>query len=324
MSAATLRACASALANAGVSVEAHLIKLGLTSNASCNDEVRVPNLDGFALFERFAEMSGDPAFGLHAGANLPVGAMCVLDYLTRASGTIGEGLARMVRHYALIIEPVDLSIESTGHIATITRRFPPTFPQSAEMLFAAIIARGRTLSGSEWPLTQVSFAHARPADTRALESFFHAPLYFGRPVNEIVFDRAFLDAPLLTADPSLAALLDGYAELLQSRVSTADSLVRQLRGLLSSALPAGDAMLKSVAKRLGLSPRGLQRRLAERGTSYAALVDDLRRELALRYVSEPDRGLSEIAASLGFSEGSAFHRAFRRWTGMTPRQYRLH
>jgi AraC-like DNA-binding protein len=102
-----------------------------------------------------------------------------------------------------------------------------------------------------------------------------------------------------------------------------DSLTRQVRGLLTEALKAGDPRLETLSQRLGLSARTLQRRLREEGTSHQDLLDEVRSELSRRYLLEPELAICEVAYLLGFSEPSAFHRAFRRWTGVTPKAFRM-
>jgi AraC-like DNA-binding protein len=251
--------------------------------------------------------------------------MEVLDHATRASRTIGEGLERMARYYRLLVERIETKLETVGDVARITHRAEPPLvsPRHAvEMLFAAIIARGRALTQRDWPLRLVRFVHPRPAEMAELERFFGAPIDFDQPADEIIFDRRFLDQPLLTADPTLTVVLDRYADTLLARLSGPDPFLSDVRRAVAETLRGGAPSLCQTARRLATSARTLQRRLAKTGASYELLVEEVRRELAERYLAERHLGLSEVAYLLGFSEGSAFHRAFRRWTGKTPKQHR--
>jgi AraC-like DNA-binding protein len=325
MSVAIVRLLAGRLTAAGVQPEAALAKLGIDCELLAQPDARIPTAAVFELFERVGELTGDPNFGLHAGASIPEGAMEVLDHATRASRTIGEGLERMARYYALLVERIETKIETVGDLARVIHRAEPPLvsPRHAvEMLFAAVVARGRAITRRDWPLRLVRFAHPRPADAGELERFFRAPIDFAQPIDEMVFDREFLDEPLVTANPSLTVVLDRYADTLLAELTPFDPFLAHARRSVAETLRGGAPSLEQTAKRLAMGARTLQRRLAAIGTSYGAIVDEVRRELATRYLAEGHIGLAEIAYLLGFSEGSAFHRAFRRWSGMTPKQYR--
>ncbi|HYY42110.1 MAG TPA: helix-turn-helix domain-containing protein, partial [Pyrinomonadaceae bacterium] len=168
----------------------------------------------------------------------------------------------------------------------------------------------------------VSFQHPQPADTTEHRRIFRAPVHFDQPRNELVLDRALLALPLARADAGLCALLDRHAQELLARLPQRDDTTAQVRRLLSDALSGGDPNIAAVARQLGLSARTLQRKLRAEGTSYQDLLDLMRRDLARRYLQERDMAVCEVAYLLGFSGPSAFHRAFRRWTGVTPKEFR--
>lgn len=325
MSVLIVRALAAGLAAADVPVHRHLTEAGIRPELLADPDARVATDAAFALFARAGELTHDPDFGLHAGAHLPLGAMEVLDYATSKSRTIGEGLERMARYYALLVEHIETKVESVGDLARVIHRAEPPLvsPRHAvEMLFGAIVARGRLLTNRDWPLRLVRFVHAEPCDTAELRSFFRAPIDFGQPIDELVFDRAFLEQPLISADPGLTEVLERYAQSLVAKLSSGDPFLSDVRGAVVETLHGGAPSLEQTARRLAVSPRTLQRRLTEIGVSHSEIVDAVRRELALRYLAEPQIALAEIAYLIGFSEGSAFHRAFRRWTGKTPKQCR--
>jgi hypothetical protein len=251
MSTVVLRVLGSGLSAAGVKVEDHFAKLGICLETLADPDERVSTMAAFALFERIGELTGDPHFGLHAGAGISPGAMEVLDYATRASRTIGEGLERMARYYVLLVENIETKLETAGDLARITHRGVPPLrsPRHAvEFLFAAIVARGRALTGRNWPLRRVRFIHGPPESTAELQHFFAAPLDFGQPFDEIVFDLAFLDQPLATADPSLAAVLDRYVETLLAKLPSADPWLVRVRRAVAETLPGGEPNLESSAR----------------------------------------------------------------------------
>jgi AraC-like DNA-binding protein len=138
----------------------------------------------------------------------------------------------------------------------------------------------------------------------------------------MLLPRRSLDRPLVRADAGLCAVLERHARELLERLPRATSLSGRIRQLVAGDLVKGVPSPAEVARRLHMSGRTLQRRLREDGTSHRALVDELRRDLAMRYLGEREIGIAEVAFLLGFSEASAFHRAFRRWSGTTPSAYR--
>jgi AraC-like DNA-binding protein len=169
---------------------------------------------------------------------------------------------------------------------------------------------------------EVRFQHAAPKDTSEHERIFRAPVQFERGDSELVFESALLRLPLVEADPTLCAMLDRHAEELLTKLPRRGGLIDDVRALLRQSLNGGDPGLEAISQQLGLSPRTLQRKLKDERTSHQDLLDEMRRDLSVRYLQEPEMAICEVAYLLGFSEPSAFHRAFRRWMGTTPRAYR--
>jgi AraC-like DNA-binding protein len=324
MSAAVARVVASALSSAQMAPQ-DFAELGITGAVLADPDGRVPILAVHAFMDRASELTGDPYFGLHAGERLPAGAMEVLDYATRSSRTIGEGLTRLARYYALLAENVAIKLETVGNLTRLIHDVPAGFRghrQSTELFFAILVARGRSLTATDWPIRRVRFVHPRPTDTFELTRFFRAPLDFEQPFDELDFDSNFLEQSLVTADAGLASVLDRYVEGLITKLSRRDLWLEEVHRAVAAELPSGGIGLDATAKRLKIGSRSLQRHLSLLGTTYPSVIDDIRRELALRYLADSRIAVGEIAYLLGFSEGSAFHRAFRRWTRKTPKQYR--
>jgi AraC-like DNA-binding protein len=168
----------------------------------------------------------------------------------------------------------------------------------------------------------VRFKHEEPPDTSEHTRIFGCPVRFGADVNAIVFDPALLALPLRSADPVLAEILaaadDEALARLPGTTSTADVVRRRLPELLTN----GEATLAVTARAVGMSERSLQRRLRDDGVSYQKLLDDVRRELAEHYLARDDLSTADVAFLVGFSDPASFHRAFKRWTGVTPAQHR--
>jgi AraC-like DNA-binding protein len=139
--------------------------------------------------------------------------------------------------------------------------------------------------------------------------------------DELVIDRSMLELPIPTHDPILYDILLSHARTVLGEGPRSDGVVMRLRRAVEEGLRTREVDLHTLARKLHLSPRTLQRRLAEEGTSHQSLIDSVRREMALRLL-ESDVPIAEAAYLLGFSEASAFHRAFKRWTGQTPAEFR--
>jgi AraC-like DNA-binding protein len=198
----------------------------------------------------------------------------------------------------------------------------PTTDESSDALMAMIVRLCRLIRGAEINPLRVTLRRQTPSCTKAFSQVFRAPVEFSARRDRLVFDREELSQPLLTANTELARandqiVIDYLAKFDRDRVTM------RVRSMLLEQLATGSATQESIARGLNLSARSLQRKLHEEGTTYKQLVDDTRRELAAQYVKQSQLSINEITYMLGFSEPSNFTRAFKRWTGESPSEYRL-
>jgi len=310
----------------GVPARALYEAIKMNPAALTDPDQRIPFAQVVALYERAAELTGDDAFGLHVGEAVDPKAFDVLGYAVINSPTLGEALDRMVRYNFIWTNGSCFSVDATGALTrivyeyldhTITERRHDT-----EMTLAAIAALGRTVANSELSPARVTFQHDSPRDTREHARIFQCSVEFNASKNQYFLDSRALELPIVKADPGLIALLDRHAAELVARFSREDTLRDKVQNLIRNELRGGNAALNRVAEQLGMSARTLQRKLQASGTSHQKLLDEVRHELALRYLREPELAVCEVAYLLGFSESSAFHRAFKRWTGTTPNEFR--
>jgi AraC-like DNA-binding protein len=287
---------------------------------------RLPHALALAVWREAVRRSGDDAFGIHAAEQVRPGAFDVLDYATRSSATLGEGLERLVRYHRILHDAAVVQLRVEGNTARLTHALPAAtggLPRhTAEFIVVAWLVVARQATGLSIAPVEVSFQHAPPADLTEHRRLFRAPIRFDGPLNGIVLRRAVLDTPLVKADPGLCAVLDRHVRELIEKVPRATAFDDRVRQLVASGLSSGGASAATVARQLHMSRRTLQRQLGADGTSFRELSDTLRRELAMRYLCEREVAIAEVAFLLGFSETSAFHRAFRRWSGTTPSAYR--
>ncbi|HEY6188444.1 MAG TPA: AraC family transcriptional regulator [Pyrinomonadaceae bacterium] len=287
---------------------------------------RIPYAQLIALYEEAARLTGDEAFGLHLSEHTSEKVFDLLGYVLMSSPTLGEALHRIVRYHPIWNDGAEYVVETEGERVHLGYRYLSPRVEArrhdCEMTLAITLRFGCLATGVDWTPREVSFEHAQPADLSEHQRIFRSPLRFSRPVNELVFDRSLLSLPLVEADPALCAVLDRHAAELLARSPARGGFVDEVRALLFEAMQGGDASLEAISRQLGTSPRTLQRKLKEEGASHQDLLDEIRRDLSKRYLREPQMAICEVAYLLGFSEPSAFHRAFRRWTGITPRAYR--
>jgi AraC-like DNA-binding protein len=187
---------------------------------------------------------------------------------------------------------------------------------------AVWVGAGRTATGIDWAPLEVRFAHAEPNNVCEHARFFSAPVRFACGENALVLPTPRLDTPCVRADPALLAVLDRYAADRLARAPQTHTLADRVRTTLAEQLVGTEPGVARLAARLRMSVRTLNRTLAAEGTTYRALLDQLRHELAARNLADDRVSIAEIAFLLGFSELSSFYRAFKRWTGCTPVEFR--
>src|SRR3954454_12559259 len=322
----------SAAAAAGVPRAELEKRTGFTLSWADDPDARIPLEMETALWEEAARATRDSAFGLHAAEGLRPGVFDVLDYVVRAAPTVRASWERLARYNRLVHDAAVFAIsEGAGGGVRIehalSRPAPAQSRHAAEFTMASLVVVGAQMSGAPLAPTAVELRHAPPdAAARAehLRLFGVAPRY-GRAVNALELPAAAAARPVPSADPLLSRIVVRHAEaLLVERPAAAETAAGKVRRILTGLLGDDEtgASLAAVSARLHMSERSLQRRLADEGVTFDAVLDELRRELAVRYLADEKVAIAEIAYLLGYSEPSAFHRAFKRWTGTTPAEAR--
>ncbi|HVY30517.1 MAG TPA: AraC family transcriptional regulator ligand-binding domain-containing protein [Polyangiaceae bacterium] len=279
------------------------------------------------LWEFLPVALADECFGLSlaslaAGAPLSVGWWVVW-----SSPTLGAGLSQAIRYQRLLHDQARSELiyrerEREGVYRHQIGAVPDRAPRHAiEFGFATFARHAQRATGKPILPARVRFQHAPPRDLTQHRAVFGPQLEFQRDTDELVYDLATLELPLLTADASLQEVVESHARGLLAAFPDQHGLDARLRAAICEEMRQGSLSLDSVARRLGTPSRTLQRRLKSEGTSFAAMVDLLRRDLAERYLRDRRLTVQEVAFLLGFSDVSAFHRAFVRWTGTTPRRF---
>ncbi|MBK8691987.1 MAG: AraC family transcriptional regulator [Deltaproteobacteria bacterium] len=291
-------------------------------------DARISLAEETSIWEEAVRQTGDDAFGLHAAEMLRPGAFDVLDYAVRTAPTLRASVERLARYNRLVHDVAVFSIRDRGDVMRIEHGFRVTGPSqcrhSAEFTIASLVVIGTQLLGEPLRPRAVEFRHSPPASPEAEAEHrrvFGVAPRFSMPANALEIDRALSLRPLVV-DAALSRLIERHAESLLAASPRRRRRPRTACGARSRRRSTRGHDLKRVAAQLRMSERSLQRRLADEGESFDAIVDALRRDLALRYLADPKIAVAEVAYLLGYSEPSPFHRAFKRWTGRTPAEAR--
>jgi AraC-like DNA-binding protein len=314
ISVALLRPFAELLGRLGV--DDFLRTLGVDDDLTPETYIAADLVD--ACLADIAAARGDPAFALtlvKAAAARPLG---LFGHMVWTSGTVRDAATRAVRFYAMVTRRTLLTLEEAGGIATLSQR--PAVAGAArgriltEFPFASFALRAREATAGQLALRAVRFTHAGTSSSIYRE-VFGVDVTFDAPRDELELDAAQLDLRLASADPITSAVLEEKVAQLAQAPAGRSPFIDQVRRAVSQI--EGPLTLAALGKRLGISERTLRRRLEQDGQTLRALVDDVRRERADALLAAGS-SVKETAFALGFSEPSAFSRAYKRWTGTSP------
>lgn len=300
-------------------------RLGLDHGLLADPDARIPQDQMTRLWELAVELSGNPSIGLSMARVIRPAHFNVVGFALLSSANLREGVARLVRYQRIIGEASDMTLVQSPESYTVELHIHgdsvPAPRQSHDAALAYLLAFFRWMTGSHIVPLQVSFAYPQPADTRAHEALFLCPLVFGAASYSMRFARGVMDAKLASGNATLAQMHDQFAGDYLARFEQT-RVTHQARQVLCRLLPQGEPKRQTVASELRMSTRTLQRRLQEEHTSFQQLLDETRRELAIQLLRQRRLTLLEVAYLLGFADPSNFFRAFKRWFGMPPGQYR--
>ena len=278
------------------------------------------------LWRAAVHCTQDAGFGLKAGAGVGPASFNEVSYLLQSAPTLRAALALVQKYQRLISDG--------GRFQTITgpeacwvvyhpRQGALAFsPHQIESVLAAVVVFARWVTGSALRPQRVQLSQARIGPLAGYREVFQCPVDFEQAFSGVLLANAQLDAPLPQANAQLAQAHQQQAAARLAALSRQDGLEQTLRMWIASQLQGQAPARAQAARALGLSERTLARRMRAEGLSYSALLDGVRRDAALQAVAQTTRALSDIALALGYAEPSVFTRAFRRWTGATPGQWR--
>jgi AraC-like DNA-binding protein len=316
-------------AKAGVRADELLHAAQLGPALLAGADVELLHSQELRLWAEASRLTGDADFGLHLAEWViatPAEHLDVLAFAARSCATLGDNFQCVGRYLRLVHDGIYLTLEEEQDVARLVHghhREPPEPPRHpVEGQLAIALLQGRRAIGVEFVPRAVRFRHDRPAREREHARIFRAPVSYGCPRNELVLDRALLARPQRKADRRLLAMLDRQLDRQLATRPDGQGTRGEVRRRMLEELPGREPTVGAIASELHMSPRSLQRRLGDEGTTFAELLAELRHELALRHLQDQRLSIGEVAFLLGFVDVSSFHRAFKRWTGHTPAEYR--
>lgn len=290
---------------------------------------RIPFAKYVALMRAGQELCHDPALALHFGEAFDVSEISFACQIGAASESWAEGFALINRYAPLTVE-VDgagsgdrfVLTRSGGQLWMVdTRKNPNDFPELTESTFARMVCTSRRFLGEKQCVKAVHFTHAEPTYRAEYDRIFRVPVEFGSDKNALLTDDALLAYRAPSSSRHVSEILSAHAEALLEKLESSKSTRGRVESLLMPRLHSGDVGIDTIASTLGLSRQTLFRKLKAEGVTYEDVLDELRHKMALHHLVGQKASVKQAAYLVGFSEPAAFSRAFKRWTGSSPRMY---
>lgn len=320
------RLAADRVRGAGIKLMPLLARVGLTAQQIDDPDHRIPVRSQVAFLEAAASALNDDFLGLTLAEKFDCRDLGLLYYVMASSDTLGSALKRAARYSRITNEAVVLEYrEGREPILRLTYSGVPRHVDRHQIEFCiiALVRVARGLSGRPFVPERIALSHVRSNGRSKFARLLGTDVEFGSDVDEITFSAGAAEWALVDADAKLNRILVQVCEDgLAARTRTAGTFRIKVENTIAPLLPHGQGRASVVAEKLGVSERTLERRLAREGVTFSKVLQDLKANLAIRYLEEDGMPISKIAWLLGFEEVSSFSHACRRWTGRSPRQLR--
>jgi AraC-like DNA-binding protein len=290
-------------------------------------DMRVPEASVEEAWQLATTLTNDHAIGVHMVEALPRGALDLVEFAFRSSASLASALERLVRYGRVVSDRVAARVDTSGKallLAFDDVGITALHPGRAEFALAAALKLARDSTGHEIIPEQVCFAHSAAANTSEHRRFFRSPVRFDAGSTAMILSSTDAARPLLGADEALSSVVRRRLEkaLVERDLHEAGPFSGRVRRLMVEHLGGTSLKPSNVARALSVSGRTLSRRLADEGTSFRNILDDVRREFACALLQDRTLSVADIAFFLQYAEPAAFHRAFRRWMGQAPGDFR--
>jgi len=298
---------------------------GLDPSKIYDPNYRYPDAGMFKLWHLAVQQTNDECLGLKVAQHIQATTLHALGFAWLSSSTLKDALERLVRYYRLVTDVEKLSlVEGDNYYSLQLARKSPNIEymvQDYDAFFAAVTIMCRTLLGDKFAPTMIKMERPEPGCFAEMKTFFNTEIQFEVGENSMRFDKYSLLQTLPSGNAELARENDQIIARYLSKLDRKDTIL-QIKAKLLEQMPSGNVSEEEVANSLNMSIRTMQRKLKTLDQSYRQIVDDTRRDLAIEYVRQSDFPITTITFMLGFTEPANFTRAFKRWTGQSPTDYR--
>jgi AraC-like DNA-binding protein len=316
---------ANALHSCNIDPKPLFSEAGIDFAGVSDPDTRIPTQRIQKLLDLAIEASGNPCIGLLAVRQFQPAILHGLGLAWLTSDTLLDALNRLVRYSHFINPVVEYRVEVTPNTTDLVAAVPDIFPHTAPILadvgMAVFLRMCQITVGQPILPVHATLQRSPPPCKDEFADMFGPSIEYGAAVNRLCFDSELVNQPLTTANPELVRVNDQTVVDYLARFNRA-SIAMQVRSKIIEQLPRGIPRQENIAEALQVSPRSLQRKLKDEETSFKDLLEDTRKALAVQYLRKPHYSIAAIAYLLGFSESTHFSRAFKRWTGKTPGEFR--
>jgi AraC-like DNA-binding protein len=310
----------------GVNADSLIRDVGLRRADVADPEARIPYAAVLALIEHAASTLGDASYGLRLGAEHEARDNGLLGFVVLNSPTLLDAIRNIQRYFHVVGDGEDIEVEQVG--PHVTLRFRETDPalrglrHNSDYIAAVVVRACRDMTRKRVSPMRAEFMHGRPNSKVAYAEHLGCPVKFHAEWDALVYDAATMRLPVIGADGRLLKVLERACQKILGPMPKKQDILHDVREWVIDKLARGAVHFDDLARDLNMSTKTLERRLDDRDTTFSVLLDDIRSGLAKHHLANTNLRLEQIAYLTGYSESAALVRAFKRWTGTTPMQYR--
>jgi len=327
VSASLIRPVLHYISSKGIKVEDLLSAAAIDKLLLDSPDYRISLEEMDNIYKQAMLLTKDENLGLHVGECFAFGSMSIVGHIMRNCRTLDEHLRKVIQYNEIVSDGfrINIKYEKKGRAVinyTITHQDGPLLRHHIECILSAAMKLWKDAAGKIPKPIEVRFKHKAPQDTTEHHRIFQAPVLFNHSMNAIVWEKTFFDIPIILPDSELFSLFDQHAKQVMAEIRSDKPFSKKVSLILIRKLPEELPSIENIADELYMGVRNLQKKLSKEQTSYRKLLEEIHKKLAVSYLKDTELSVAEIGYLVGFSEPSVFSRSFKRWTGLTPNEYR--
>ena len=316
---------ASTVDSYGIDSDAMLAELGIDKTRDLRYNMRVVGSLNDEIWRAALRVTNDDAIGIKFVKHFQIGSLSGLGFCWAASNTLLDGFLRLSRYFSVISTAVKIEVIEHRDVIRIILKLPVPYGVAADpgidACLALFVHLSRLVLGDKLNASSLQLQRPKPLAFKTFDAYFKCPIHYDADTNELSFDKAVMLEPLQQSNPDLARINDQVV-VDYIRQQDRDNYTARVASIIAEDLPLGTPSQTMVAKRLNIGSKTLQRRLTQEGTSFSALLNQIRQDLSIKYLKNEWRSISEISYLLGFTEPSNFTRWFKEESGESPTHFR--